>query len=705
METQSNNPPSLLETMAVKREALITASFVAGIALIILTIFWFMRWDGAREVAVSPTPEQGQAPEEPKKSTSGMIDRGDYLPATIWSFLLAVVALAGGITLATRVPAPGQAVHELRVWIVAMGAGAGLLTALLGFVLGWRWQENLVQWINDGKTQEARWVLAALAIFIGGLALMFFSMQPARAEERDSSLLRRLLYGTNAVLTGLLVVLVLAAVNVFVFLKLPDTFITTAAAFKGLGTPAKEFLRTVDEDVHIYLIMPETLQVRSYTGLYGDCRGLLNACVDANPHIKLTVLFPLTDDERIREIMRRLKVPEKQREEYGVLVACGPDEERSAFIPLSELLESDKTGMPLFQGENRVLTEIGFLTGGAQRPVVYFTQSNLEPSIEEGGEAKLRTANRVVQQLKDRRYEVKPLRFEEGKKPDLSDATMVVVGAPRLPFSSEQVEVLRNYLKPKGNDIPGGKLVAVLPAFMGEKGRVSLTGLEGLCRDYGIFVQEKRMFAVSPIRGFPEGTVPGGLSPECLRRRNNPLSRMFPPDTVLTCANVRPVSAAARPGPQGTSFNVFSSIVSTYRDDMYDSNLAAIIKQIRKEAEDRVDATAKEKEFSNQPVAFAAFAAAPESERPQMLVIGTDSFLSDDALQQTRQPDDYAAIMAMMLDVVREKTNTLGIEPRALGTYSLSKQADAGSLLYLPIGLIILGIPALGIGVWFSRRQ
>src|SRR5207302_74013 len=53
------------------------------------------------------------------------------------------------------------------------------------------------------------------------LALMFASLQLARADERSSPGLRRLLYGYNAVLTGLLVLAILTVLNVLTYVPLP----------------------------------------------------------------------------------------------------------------------------------------------------------------------------------------------------------------------------------------------------------------------------------------------------------------------------------------------------------------------------------------------------------------------------------------------------------------------------------------------------
>ena len=533
-------------------------------------------------------------------------------------------------------------------------------------------------------------------------------------------MLRRLLYGANAVLTGLLLLFVLIVVNVIVFLKLPDTVITTSAAFKSLSAPGKEFLRSVDDDVTVYLIMPENysfrIQRESYSSLYADCRALLNACAEINPHIKIMPLFPALDDDKIKETMKRLKITEDERQTYGLLVSYGRGEEHSAFISWQDLFKSTPEGMPVFQGENRLLTEINFLSGGAQRPVIYLTQSNLEPSIRapDAGDPNSRSARELVEYLKERKFDVKPLLLEPGAKPNLADATMILIAAPRRPFSDEQVAILREYMTPKGK-VPGGKLVALLPAFPDINGRVSHTGLEAFLMDFGVRVDPKhRLFGFPMSLGrqeIPAEIVLSGYSPGIVR--DHALSRLFATEQFLLFNNVRPVSLIQPPPHEKLmGFNLFSSKAPTYRDEKYISDSKAIFAQIMKEREENKDRLQKEIQLSRSDVPVATYIAEAvtegneQKERPRLLVIGTDSFVvSDPTLQKFIPLQDYIALLGKMLEVVREQPNSMGIEPQALGTFSVPNSAEAAGLLYLPVGIVLMGIVALGGGVWIARRS
>ena len=716
--TEPSQPTSFVETVARKRESVSYGLLALGVVMLALTIFWAIRWNSGRDQpAPSPTPPADIAqPEGLQPPESPRTERSDYLPAAIWGALLAVLLIAAGCIFISRKPAPGREIYETRLLLLSVGGAAGLLTAMLGFVFAWRWQDELVRWVNLGAIGGAKWVVGALAIFLAGLVLMFFSLQLARAEERKDVILRRVLYGSNAVLTGLLMLLLLAVVNIIVFLKLPDNMISTSSAFKGLSDPSKDLLNGVTDEVKVYVIMPENASIqitrtKSFNGVYADCRALLSACQAQNRRIKVVPLSPVTDGDEIRRTMKRLKVPEEQIGHYGLLLGFGKSEDLSAFIPTNELYEGTPQGAVVFQGENRLMTELNFLSGGGQRPIVYFTQSNDEPAIGDDGGKKIsiRSMRALTEHLRERKYEVRPLVFERGKKPDLAEAAMIVVVAPRIPFEQEQLDILAEYLKSK----PGGKLVALLPAFQ-EVGStaVSRTGLELLLADYGVTVDEKlRVFSL-PNRGIRSPLWVHGTNSAESRQAKHRLSRFFAEEASIPFGNLRPISSS-KPSPvfgNLMTLNLFETLPGwiTYRDTQFTSDPDKIREQLRQEVEMGVDRTAREKLVTQRPIPFGVYVAERVEdrsglrERPRLLVIGTDWFATDDVAASQGQV--YIAMMGAMLEYMRERPN-IGIEPRALGTYNLPKDPDGISLLVLPIGLVVLGILGLGVGVWVTRRR
>ncbi|MCE9534630.1 MAG: GldG family protein [Planctomycetes bacterium] len=725
MTTEPKQPASLVEWVARKREPVAGLFIAIGVLLAILAVVWGIRFNDSQSKSSAPINLEEKKPgeaatfEDLDKAAKALKSKEDYLPAAIWSGLLALLCIGTGVWRFSRKPEENAIVFESRLWLLMLGVSFGFLTTLLGLAFAYRWQESILLWVNDGEKREARWVLASLAIILAGLVAIFLSLQLARSEERNSVLFRRLLYGGNAVVSAFFLLLILVVVNVFVFLKLPDNVITTATAFRGLSQPAKEFLHSVDEPVTLYLVMPENLPIgegRKYSGLYADCRALLKACQDENPLIKVKALSPIRDGEEINRVMK--KAPEGLRNEFGILIAYGKSEDSTAFVPLADVLTTSPNGAIVFQGENQLLTEMSFVSGGSVKPVIYFTQGNGEPTINPAEARKSpRSAIALVQNLTERKYEIKPLVFEQGTKPNLSDAAMIVVAAPLRPLSNEQQTILSEYMKPKGK-IPGGKLVAILPAFADPNGKVAPTGLEDLLAGFAVKVEERRLFTLpierpAPIPDHPEVIFGDNLaeSREFQHRLLRFLHRGEIP-AVLPFRNVRPISTQNRVREGQLAFNLFQSLQDwSYQDEKFFSNPLDVVNQIRREIDGKSKSiTVTEKNVNRIPVPFAAYFAdrvedgSEMKERPRLLVIGTDSFLADDILRQSRIPDKYINIMGDMIDFMREKPKGINVPPREFATYALPEKTNAVSLFYLPVLLIVLGIVALGVGVWVTRR-
>ena len=707
MTTEEPKPFSLVDWVARNRQQSAGALVAIGVLLVVLTIFWALRYTGGQETTETTAT---LTPTGITSSTSKLDDKADYLPACVWSGLLAVLCLGTGTWQLSRKEENVDRLYETRLWLLSVGGTFGLLTFLLGAILTYRWQKSLLAWVNDGEMKEARWVLAGLSIILAGLVIVFLSVQLARAEERRSVVFRRILYGSNAVLSGLLLLLLLAVVNVIVFLKLPDNVITTTTAFKGLSEPGKEFLKTFDDDVTLYLIMPEAMQIpvaqdKMYNGLYADCLALLNACREENRRITVKTLSPANDTDEIRQVMK--DTPEGMRNQFGILIRFVKDEKYTAFLKWEELIAPTPQGAPAFQGENQLLTELAFLSGGATKPIIYITQGNGEPMIIPADRrSNVPTAIRLVEQLTRRKYEVRPLILDPTKPVDLKDAVMVIVGAPHVAYSPEQTEILKNYMLPKGK-IPGGKVIAVLPAFPDLAGKVSVTGLEGLLDEFGVAADPPRRLFCLPVQDTPlPEIIRGTSSPDAF----GPLSRFLPNERAYPFGDVRPLGTAPRRDGGRISFNVFVSMrnVTTYRDDIFDSDPRGVVQQALNEfREKREPRTEREKMFSNAPIPFAAYVgdiSEEGKERPRLLVLGTDWFFSDAALAAAPNSNMYLDNMGTMVDYMREKPKGIDIPPHAFTQFALPSQPNGLGLIWLPMGLVMLGIVALGAGVWVTRR-
>src|SRR3954464_4648890 len=122
MTTQSTKPASLTEFVAAKRERGADALVAAGVLTLVLTIFWVIRWQSARDQPAPPTDETAQqAPADEKKPEAKPAERGDSLPAAIWSGLLTVLFLLSAGWQLTHKPEPNELIPEIRRWLIALG--------------------------------------------------------------------------------------------------------------------------------------------------------------------------------------------------------------------------------------------------------------------------------------------------------------------------------------------------------------------------------------------------------------------------------------------------------------------------------------------------------------------------------------------------------------------------------------------------------
>src|SRR5437016_1615477 len=113
---------------------------------------------------------------------------------------------------------------ERQLLVLMFGGCAGLILWGLSLVLAYAWRGTLFGGLDawQGTNWWQLWV--CLLTMFGGLAIMFVSLMPLRSVERSNAALRRLLYGYNAVLTGLLLLAILLVGNVLIYNYVTPSF-------------------------------------------------------------------------------------------------------------------------------------------------------------------------------------------------------------------------------------------------------------------------------------------------------------------------------------------------------------------------------------------------------------------------------------------------------------------------------------------------
>jgi hypothetical protein len=713
MSTQETPAPPLLTNLVTNRRQVAIGLATVGLLLAGLAIWWGV-WGFARSADPAAATQEGKlSPEDiarpdDKEADAKARRSPDWQVPAVWAGAIALLCLLSATWMYTQPADPAAPNTSARVEALTFGGTAGFITALCGAFLGYRWYPSVTRWIGGGERREAKWVLIAATVFLIGLLIMFISLQLARTEQRSNAALRRVLYGFNTVFVGLLLLLVLVGVNVTTFLHVPETLVTNDSAFTELAPESKRFLQTLDRPVQVYLIMPEGYSETitrglTYRNLYADCRGFLSQCEDQSDHFKATYLSPAFNPDRIATV--RQKIKEGDRDQFGMLLTVGADEEVTTFIRATELIDVDAEGRNLvFQGENKLLTELMYLTDARAKEKVYFTQEHGELGIDAGSERD-KSASGVVRFLRDRKMSVEPLTFpvgQPGKVPD--DAAVVVVAGLRqtLPADDPMIGALRDFLRRPEKK---GKLLICLPAFRDASGKVAPTGLEGLLAEFGVEVEPGRRLLQQPgrIRATPDHVLAGpfaGLSPELERA----VGQM--PLVLKDARPIRPVPGAPGRSPERAS-PLFGTAMLTWQETDFLKPADLAWTELRG---DQTGELAQQKNATPRPVPVAVVVTDPVppggkgNPRPHLIVFGSETFLQDQVAVPVGPEEFRQQFVSDTIDWLRERDASIGIPPRKLGMFALEKQIDWPSQVVL-LAMVTVGVTALGVGVWLSRRR
>jgi hypothetical protein len=611
---------------------------------------------------------------------------------------------------------------DARTYILLFGGSVGFILALFGLTEFISSRDGLQKWLYEGNRKEGRYSIIALLILFAGLVSMFVAILPARTEVRSSSILRRLVFGYNSVLTGFLCFLLLAILNVGSFLKLPGKIDTTENQFYTLSETSKKYLAAVEQPINVYLLMSTRAEP-----LYKDVRNLLTRCEELAPKFfKTTEISPSSQDQ-VEAFVDKFKLRQQGSLSEGMLVAVGADEANFTFIRANELIDAisspgSQQRMPIFQGESKLITELTFLTEGKQKSVLYFTQGHGELSIDPTERDPSKSAGELKKYLEDRKFEVKPLVIELNKKPKIDDAAMIIVLGPTQSFRPDELAVLEGFLKPadigKKTEGSGGKLIAFLPPFADkETGLPGNTGLEGLLARFDIQPAPDYFLGLYPRSGSYSGSTSiFGMPSQPFMRASGRLTSLLEQHELYVFNKVREIRAGelteGRPGaiqwaPLLINFGYNGGFV--WREKNFDINISKVVEQIQESEEMQ---KAKELSRGGRPIAMlGSEGGAPTAEgtpgmKPRFAIFGTSDFLSDSTLQRGRSERTKSLeLTAGIVDWLRERPTNIGIAPKEYRIYEMSPNASFTNLVWIPMAAVIFAVVGIGLGVWLARRR
>lgn len=700
--TPAGAPPvvgeSLVEFVRADRQR--AAFILMGVAALLLAVCGWAAWTASKTPAAPEKKEESPLQvEEPAVKNP---HRSDYIVGALLAGLgtLSAVGVGGWLLVSLPPVEPARQRTEARAAILAAGGLLGAVLILAGVAYFYLWSSSLFDWLDKGQVKQAKYVIGPLlAIAVGGL-LMFLAIQPARAEERQNYVLRRLVYGANFGLSVLLVFVALVVLNVIVSPRLPNRLDTTASNFYSLSEGSREFLTKLPEPVTAYAILQEGRRDSD------DIRRLLQNAADASGgKFTLRSISPVADQNEYRQLAGRY--PTLETNDFGVLVTVGEDQKRHSFIREDEFFQREQGAMRgeggrLFVGEGRLMRELQYLEENEQKAVVYFTQSAGELDIAGGQQSgPMGSALRLKEYLTRNYLEVKPLKFDlkEPKVPD--DASVVVVAEPERPLEDPHVAAIRKYMtEPRG--AKKGKLIVLAGASFGPqpKSEVLRTGLEGLLKEFNVNL-EQRLVIGAGTREMDPYTAIAGFA-EAARRARNPVAIALGPKAQFLSVFWRE-AAPAQGGPAFRAVPLLYTVPPgrfTWLEDHLPPSreLNQIINELNNNP-----AVRRAKQFSDDPRPVGV--AVSEGEAGRLVVVGNGIFVSDGYAQQAGGEPPGFDLVGGSIDWLRDRPPlTVQVENKKYVEFKFPATTDENRGLFLPLLLSVAVVAGLGVGVWMVRR-
>src|SRR5262249_3050247 len=148
----------------------------------------------------------------------------EFWPEAFAAACLAIVTLGGGLWL-TLTSRQQITLTTMRIGVLATGGLTGLIVFLATLGRAGRWWDDIFSGGLEGWQGPGWWKFwVCVGIGLYGLTLMFLSLLLARSVERSNPVLRRLLYGYNAALCGVLLLAILIIGNVMVHYMWPSAY-------------------------------------------------------------------------------------------------------------------------------------------------------------------------------------------------------------------------------------------------------------------------------------------------------------------------------------------------------------------------------------------------------------------------------------------------------------------------------------------------
>ncbi len=690
---------SVANYLAANRKPLATLLLMVGAIFAVLGLYAIGAKSGLQS-AISAKKEKEPDPAEkidPDVLKVGDATKVDYAVSGVLGLFAGLALVAVGVWVMNR-PMGQLSPTDARVALLTAGGSLGFFLMVLGLWLSYSWFQPLVDWLDKGERKEAKWPVLAVAVFLLGGTLAFFSAQPARAEERANPTIRRLVYASNLVLSALLLLVALTAVNVFVSMRVPNALDTTEGGFYTyeLSEATKDYLAKLDRPVTAYVTIPRSGEDH----ITRDTYRLLEAAAAANPDkFRVRPLTPTNDRDEFLRLAT--KFPQaNMKTDPGILLVAGEDESAFAFIRDSDLGESQlgRQSRDVFQGEARLTRELLFLAEGKTKAVVYFTAGSGELSVAPGDRSQ-RAASRLRTVLEKNNVEVKTLTagIENVTVPD--DAAMVVVADPTQPLPEKMIAAIQKYMTQPEKNGKKGKMVLLAgphPKPGTDKG-VAATGLEEMLTGLGVRLDAGYLLGQSSSNIPPQVAICAPNDEQVMA--GNPIALAFG-NRFIGMPNSRCVETISNPAGPITAAALLSTPPGGLSWIEHDPPVdpAKTLKAMRENSD-----LIRVNRVSQDPRTLAVVV--KEGDVGRAIVFGCGEIFIDNPGRGGSDSSFPAEMFANSVDWLRDRPAVANIANKTYGRYNVKPDVGFVRGTLLPVGLVLFAVLALGTGVWVTRRK
>lgn len=646
----------------------------------------------------------------------------------IWSGSLAVFSAGVGFVLANRNREETSPENALRIGLIFLGGGIGFATAILGLFLPLMQYSDifgggLAQWRKNPNT-----VLFCAALLFGGLALMFGSVMLAKNFEKSSVGLRRLLYGTNAFLTGMLLLTVLGVVNVLAYVPMGKldffnrTFDFTASGLYSISESTQNFLSNLKEPVKVYVLLPGNNLITVET------ETLLETFKTHSKNISWSSVSRDLDAQELAKLQEKYQIPDS----LGLLVVYGSDQKPVYdFIKYPDLYSIPQQdprnpnadgGSFQFLGEAQLIKTMTFLSEGKSQAGVFFTQGNGELSIDDKNPGSVAGIGTLYDETAKGNFKLDKITLDRNTKKIPQEADVVVMARPKFDPPPQAIDALRNYLR--GTDGKKGRLLLLLDVEVeqvaGKKQVIPMPNLKVLLREFQVDVADDQIY--NPLNE----RKPSIMTIMASDKSNNPIAKAFLKGrsaTLFLFDGIRTVKPLARvpnapPNPiSAEEILMTDPRIPVWAETDMGANPQEIIAELRKD-----EKKAQQKLNGGQlPVAVAVMekgaadplaqipgheSMAPTEDKPRMVVFGDASWASNEGING-RFGESSLSLFNTSISWLRDRAD-LGAKPKGQERkdYKFNVAEDAVTRLkFLPLAMMLLSVIGLGGAIWIVRRR